>query len=667
VPAAGSPFAAGASPAAIATGDFNGDGKPDIAVANRVASSGGVNILLGDGNGGFNAAAPIIVGGMPSALAVGDFNGDKKLDLVVASYSANNVSIFLGDGAGGFAKAGPTYSTGSGPSGVVAADFNQDGNLDIAVANLFGRVAVLLGSGAGVFSSALGSPYDAGLGPAALAAGDLNGDNRPDLVVANYYSGQVTDPNTGQVEYSAGNSVTVLTATAIGSMTSGLISTVRTNGLSPDAVAIGDFNGDRKPDFAVANYDSSSVAVILASAAGPFTPMAVPIPTGLGPAGVASGDFNGDGLLDLAVVNQRSNTVAIVLSLPGGGFAVPALLFSAGASPLAVAAADFNGDGRADLAIANVTGTVTVLLGAQAPTTVSLTSPASGTVRAQLAVTGSAFGSPGGSITLLDGSAVRATLTPVGGVADFDISGLSPGVHNLTATYNGDSRTAMSTSNVLPITIGGTPITLSGVANGASFLAGVAAPNTILSLFGSNLGCAPAPEVDINHVGVEVLAATGGQINFVVPQQTGTLVLEVVCGGIRSSGISLQSAAAAPAIFTANQSGTGQGSILNPDNSVNGAGSAASRGTYISIYGTGFGELAAPDASGLRWLVNPVTAFIGDAQAEIQFAGAAPGYTLGLQQINVKIPPGASTGDGVPVRLSVRGVSTQSGVTAAVR
>jgi uncharacterized protein (TIGR03437 family) len=668
IAAAGSPFTAGASPGAIVVGDFNRDGRPDIAVANRVASIGGVNILLGDGNGGFQPARAIVVGGTPWAIATGDFNGDKNLDLVVASRDANNINILLGDGNGGFARAGPTYTTDPAPSAVVTADFNQDGQLDIAVASLLGKITVLMGRGAGGFVPAINSPVDGNPGPIALAAGDINGDGRPDLFVANYFSSQSTDPNTGEVQFTPGSMITIMTAnTLLGLLVQQQpISVVRT-GLYPDGLAIGDFNGDGKPDVAVADFGSNGVTVLLSTGFGAFTPQSVPIPTGLAPAGVAAVDLNGDGLPDLAVINQNSNTAAILLGTPNGGFAAPALLFGVGAGPAAIASADFNGDGRMDLAIASLTGTVTVLLGAQAPTTVSLTSSVSGTVRAQLGVNGVIFGSATGSISLMDGSAVRATLTPVGGVANFDVSGLSGGVHNLTATYNGDARTAMSTSNALAITVGGSPVTLSGVSNGASFLTGAAAPNTILSLFGSNLGCAPVPEVDINHAAVEVLAATGSQINFVVPQQTGNLVLEVVCGGTRSSGINLQSVAASPALFTANQAGTGQASIVNRDGSINDAASAGARGDYLSVFGTGFGELAAADASGLRWLVHPVTAFVGEVPAEVQFSGAAPGYTVGLQQINVKIPVNAPTGSAVAIRLEVAGVSTQNGVTAAVR
>ena len=131
-------------------GDFNGDGKQDLATANYNSANGSVNVsvLLGDGNGAFGSA--ISFGGAGSgstSVAVGDFNGDGKQDLAAANQSSFNVSIRLGNGSGGFGSA-PTFGAGGNPSAVAVGDFNGDGRQDLAVANFTssGKVSVLLGN-----------------------------------------------------------------------------------------------------------------------------------------------------------------------------------------------------------------------------------------------------------------------------------------------------------------------------------------------------------------------------------------------------------------------------------------------------------------------------------------------------------------------------------------
>ena len=140
-------FGAGASPESVAVGDFNGDGRQDLAVAN--SGSDNVSILLGDGAGGFSAATNFSAGGIPVSVAVGDFNGDGKQDLAVVNTDSDNVSILLGNGAGSFGAA-TNFGVGSRPRSVAIGDFNGDGRQDLAVANyLTNFVSILLGDGAG--------------------------------------------------------------------------------------------------------------------------------------------------------------------------------------------------------------------------------------------------------------------------------------------------------------------------------------------------------------------------------------------------------------------------------------------------------------------------------------------------------------------------------------
>ena len=167
----GSPFAVGKNPEAIAVGDFNGDGFQDLAVANEKDST--VTVLLGNGSGGFTAASgsPFTVGSNPFSVAVGDFNNDGILDLATANFSSNNVTVLLGDRFGGFVAAtGSPFNAGSGPSSIVAGDFNGDGMQDLATANFDSdNVTVLLGNGSGGFTASTGSPFAVGTAPDSIA------------------------------------------------------------------------------------------------------------------------------------------------------------------------------------------------------------------------------------------------------------------------------------------------------------------------------------------------------------------------------------------------------------------------------------------------------------------------------------------------------------------
>ncbi len=457
-PAAGSPFGAGASPQSVATADLNGDTFPDLVTANYGGNT--VSVLLGDGTGAFTAASgsPFAVGVNPISVAIADFNGDGKPDLVTANADSNSVSVLLGDGAGGFTVAsGSPFAVGGEPQAVAVGDFNADGNPDILAANNSDQtVTVLLGNGTGGFAPARGSPVALGSAPQTIAVGDFNGDGKPDFVTAAY-----------------NNKVTILYGSGGGGFAGARPFAV---GSFPQFVAAADLNGDGKLDIVTANSGSNSVTVLLANSAGGYTAAAgSPFTVGMIPQSVALVDINGDGKPDIVAANAGDNTISVLTGNGAGGFAAAAgSPFAAGATPFSLAAGDFNGDGRADLAITDVGGgAVTVLLGSRAPTSSALTTTAGATVvygtsvPLTLRVTSMGFSSPTGAVMFLDATTALGTATQTTTPYLFSVTGLDAGAHSLTASYGGDTASLASVSAALSLAITPAPqaITFGALSN----------------------------------------------------------------------------------------------------------------------------------------------------------------------------------------------------------
>jgi hypothetical protein len=176
------------NPQGIVARDFNGDGKTDLAVTsanNNSPSSYVVTILLGNGDGTFTQVQTYNTGNGDQSMVGGDFNGDGVPDLAIANYYDDTVTILLGNGDGTFTPAA-LPATGAGPFAIVAGDFNNDGILDLATANFYANTAtILLGNGNGTFTASSSSPATGG-DPDGIVAGDFNGDGLLDIVAANY-------------------------------------------------------------------------------------------------------------------------------------------------------------------------------------------------------------------------------------------------------------------------------------------------------------------------------------------------------------------------------------------------------------------------------------------------------------------------------------------------
>ncbi len=336
-------YAVGLTPGPPVLADFNGDGVLDLVVAPSTGSSGNVSVLFGNGDGSFQPAVSLPAAAGAQSVAVGDFNGDGKPDLIVSTFSLttflSNLLVFLGNGDGTFQAPIVTTSPIGGTTPMVLGDFNKDGKLDVSAGG-----QIWLGNGNGTFRAT--STFVGG-----QVAADLNGDGNLDMVGSGGNGNGVVQLGNGdgtfqaQVSYPTGGS--------------GLL-------------AVGDLNGDGKPDVVAVSVPnirpagsqliSGTIAVLLNNGDGTFQP-AVKYGVGEGVSSVSFGDFNGDGKTDLAVINGFG--VMVLLGNGDGTFRNP---LTYGAAALYAAVGDVNGDGKPDLVtVDDLDNGVAVLLNTYIP------------------------------------------------------------------------------------------------------------------------------------------------------------------------------------------------------------------------------------------------------------------------------------------------------------
>ena len=336
-----------------------------------------------------------------------------------------------------------------------------------------------------------------------------------------------------------------------------------------------------------------------------------------------------------ASVTSQPFTVTAVTIVPAAivpiaGNGQSAAVNSDFATPLQVAVRDASGLGLAGLSVI-FTAASGATFGGGSPTAVAITNPG--------------------------GLATATTLT----------AGPTPGPATVTVGIPGYSLQA-----TFSLTVVANPaapsITAAGFLNDASFGATGAAPNTIMAAFGT-FPCGNAVILMVNGKPAEILSASSGQVNFTMPAtvtNSPNATVQAACGTLVSGSIQLPVVISAPGIFTTTQTGKGQAAAINQNGVLNNAQSPAAAGQVVSLYVTGLGPYNAAGADGLQHMALPIQAFLGGTQATVQYAGNAPGYTSGLQQVNIVVPAGVG-GLATALTLTAGGVSSQPGVTLAIQ
>jgi hypothetical protein len=299
-----------ASGSALALGDLNGDGKPDLATTAALLKNPRVSVLLNEGNGSFRPKRDYRTGRGPNSVAMGDLNGDRKLDLATANMyqpansKAYTASVLLNRGGGRF-RAPRDYRTGDNPEAIGIGDVNGDRKLDLVTANEGDTVSVLLNRGGGRFRAK--RDYRTGPSPTDVGIGDLNADGKPDLVTPNLNSIDTGPPR-----------ISVLLNRGNGSFRARR--DYQTGWIF--SVAIGDLNSDRKPDLVIGSV-AGFPSVLLNRGNGSFQAMlqyrveAKLKYESAGGESAAIGDLNGDGKVDLATSNMDDDTVSVLINTPG--------------------------------------------------------------------------------------------------------------------------------------------------------------------------------------------------------------------------------------------------------------------------------------------------------------------------------------------------------------
>lgn len=501
-------YSVGENPNSGAAGDFNGDGKLDLAIPNVLHKN--VSVLINNGNGTFAGAVNYPVDFNPECIVIADFNGDGKLDLAIGNFfggptSSGTVSILLGNGNGTFQTA-VNYAAGT-PEDLAVTDLNTDGKLDLVVASYSANKAtVLLGNGNGTFQTAV--PYSTGPGPAGVAIADFNGDSKLDLATANLGSSIISV-----------NSISILIGNGNGTFQDPVNHDLDTRATD---ITARDLDGDTKQDLIVVGVDVDAILVLMGNGNGTFQGPVSYATGGNEPQKLDLADFNGDSKIDVVTVNANIPSSYSVFRGVGNGTFLAAANTPSRNQSWAPIAGHFDADGKPDLAITNNNfDLVDVFLNSPTVFAVNILATQGVAVTAQLALfidydTSKTAGSFTASINWGDGTSATAgtvTTNPAGG---FDVMGThtygAPGTFNVNIEVVDDNNNfarATSTATVKAATT----TTVSSSVNPSDLGQSVTFTATVTASAGTPTGTIQFKDAG-NNLGTPVALNASGVATF---------------------------------------------------------------------------------------------------------------------------------------------------------